>query len=75
MSNLLTQVVVIPAPVTLPEQYRHTFRHIDPQKSVEVSNHSCENSEGYGLGHSMIRKVPATESGNLQVELYYDSSI
>ena len=74
-NNLLTEVVVIPALVTLPEQYRHAFRHIDPQKSVEVSNHACENGKGYSLGQSMVREMPTAECGNLQVELYDDSSV
>jgi len=75
VNDLLTEVVVIPALVTLSEQYRHTFRHIDPQKSVEVSNHSCKNSQSHSLGHSVICKVPTTESRNLQVEFYDDGSV
>ena len=75
MNDSLTEVVVIPTLVTLSEQYRHTLRHINSQKSVEVSNHSCEDSQDYGFGQSMVRKVPTTESGNLQVELYDDSSV
>lgn len=74
-NDLLTEVVVIPALVTLSEQYRHALRHIDPQKSVEVSNHACENGKGYGFGQSMVREMPTTESGNLQVKLYDDSSV
>lgn len=75
MNNLLTEVVVIATLVALPEQYRHALRHIDPQKSIEVSNYSCEDSQSHGLGHSVIRKVPATESGDLQVEFHDDGSI
>jgi len=66
--DLLTEVVVIPIIVALSEQYRHTLCHIDPQKSIEVSDHSCDNSKGYSLGHSVIHEVPTTEGGNLQVE-------
>ena len=75
MNDLLTQVVVISALVTLSEQYRHALRHIDPQKSIEIPNHSCENGQGNSLSHSVIRKMPTTESGNLQVEFYDDSPI
>ena len=75
VNDSLTEVVVIPTLVTFSEQHRHTLRHVDPQKSVEVSNHSRENSQGNSLGHSMVREVPTTESGDLQVELYYDGSI
>jgi hypothetical protein len=50
MNDLLTEVVVIPALVTLSEQYRHALRHINPQKSIEVSNHGRENSQGYSFG-------------------------
>jgi hypothetical protein len=75
VNDLLTEIVVIPILVTLSEQDRHALRHINPQKSVEVCNHSCENGHDYGLGHSVIREVPTTEGGNLQVEFYDDSSI
>jgi len=75
MNDLLTKVVVIPTLVTLSEQYRHALCHIDPQKSIEVSDHGCENGKGHSLSHSVIRKVPTAEGGNLQVELYDDSSI
>ena len=75
MNDLLTEVVVIPALVTLSEQYRHALRHIDSQKSVVVSNHGCEDSQGYGFGQSVVREMPTTESGNLQIELYDDSSV
>jgi hypothetical protein len=75
VDDSLTKVVVIPTFVTFPEQYRHTLRHIDPQKSIEVPNHSCENSQGHSLRHSVIREVPTAESGDLQIELYDDSSI
>jgi len=75
VNDSLTEVVVIPALVTLSEQYRHALRHINSQKSVEVSNHGCEDSQDYGFGQSMVRKVPTTKSGNLQVELYDDSSV
>jgi len=75
VNDLLTEVIVIPALVTLSEQYRHALRHIDPQKSVKVSNHSRKNSQGHSFGHSVIRKVPTTESGNLQVEFYDDGSV
>lgn len=43
MNDLLTEVIVIPATVTLSEQYRHAFRHIDSQKSVKVSNHRSDD--------------------------------
>jgi hypothetical protein len=75
VSDLLTEVVVIPALVTLSEQYRHTLRHIDPQKSIEVSDQSCEDSQRYSFCQPVIREVPTTEGGNLQVEFYDDSSI
>lgn len=75
MNDLLAEVVVIPTLVTLPEQYRHALRHINPQKPVEVSNHSCENGKSHSLSHSVIREVPTTECGNLQVEFYDDSPI
>lgn len=68
MKDLLAEVVVITVVVTLSEQYRHALSHIDPQKSIEVSDHSCDDGKGYSLGHSVIREVPATESGDLQVE-------
>jgi len=73
--DLLAEVVIIPIIVTLSEQYRHTLRHIDPQKSIEVSDHSCDNGKGYSLGHSVIREVPTTESGNLQIEFCYDGAV
>ena len=75
MNDLLTEVVVIRTVVTLSEQYRHTLRHIDPQKSIEVADHGREKSEGYSLSHSVIREVPTAESSNLQVELYDESPI
>ena len=43
VNDLLTEVIVIPATVTLSEQYRHAFRHIDSQKSVKVSNHRSDD--------------------------------
>lgn len=75
MNDLLTEVIVIPAAVTLSEQYRHAFRHIDPQKPVEVSNHRRDDSQSYSLGHSVICEMSTTESRNLEIELDDDGSV
>ena len=74
-SDSLTQPILIPSALALPEQDLHTFRHVDPEESVEIAHDRSERCKTDRFEYAVVFKVFSPEGCDLEVELYHKDSV
>lgn len=73
--DALAEVVVVTAALTLLEENRHAFGHVNAEKLVEVGNERSRRREDDGLSDAVAREMLAPERCDLEVVLDDKGSI
>ena len=66
---------MIATTLTFSEQDFHTFRYVDSEKSVKITDERRQSSQDDRLGHTVLCEIFATKCGDLKVELDHKGTI